>query len=94
MSFVHFLLLCLDNVISANEVGYKSVKGLTSHEVWLLDEVSLSSKIAWECWPWWISMEIWISMDIDWISSVHINWISQVLIGYPQYPLDTQISGS
>ena len=34
-----------------------------SHEVWLLDEVSLSSKINWEHWPPpWKSRHLWISL--------------------------------
>ena len=39
-------------------------RGLTSHEVLLLDEVSLLSKIAWERWLWWTSNEIWILLDV------------------------------
>ena len=47
---------CYLGIISPN-------RGLSSHKDGLLDEVSLSSKIAWECWAWWISMEV----DIHWI---------------------------
>ena len=36
---------------------------LASHKVWLLEEVSFNSRLAWECWIFWISMDIWISMD-------------------------------
>ena len=51
-------------------------RGLTSHGVWLLDEVYLSSKIKQECWPWWISTEIWVSV-IHWID---IQWKSRKAI--------------
>ena len=37
--------------------------GLVSHKVWLLEEVSFNSGIAWECWIFWISIDIWICMD-------------------------------
>ena len=51
-----------------------------SHIVWLLEEVSFNSGIAWECWIFWISMDIWISNPTP---SIH-----QYRMDICEYPLD------
>ena len=37
--------------------------------VWLLEEVSFNSRIAWECWMFWISMDILDIHKFPWISN-------------------------
>ena len=58
-----------------------------SHKVWLLDETSLSLRIAWECWQF---LDIYVCFGYPWISmDFHgFPWISIDYHGLPQISID------